>query len=106
MNHLMYADDLVLLCPYSAGLQELLRICTHYGREFDINYNSKKSKVVVVRSREDKKSSFHAFHLADGLLEIYRELKYLGHVFSDDLMDRGGQSTQLPYLSKSTDTPC
>uniref|UniRef100_A0A671UZC4 Reverse transcriptase domain-containing protein n=1 Tax=Sparus aurata TaxID=8175 RepID=A0A671UZC4_SPAAU len=28
INHLMYADDLVILCPYSAGLQQLLRICS------------------------------------------------------------------------------
>lgn len=28
INHLMYADDLIIFSPYSAGLQQLLRICT------------------------------------------------------------------------------
>lgn len=40
VNHLMHADDLVILCPYTAGLQQMLRICTQYGREFDINFHS------------------------------------------------------------------
>ena len=30
INHLMYADDLVLLSPSSTGLRELLRTCEKY----------------------------------------------------------------------------
>ncbi len=87
VNHLMYADDLVVLCPYTAALQQLLRICTQYGRKCDINYDAKKSKVMVVRSKEDRNSVFPTFHLSDGSLEMTEELKYLGHVFSNDLKD-------------------
>ena len=36
INHLMYADDLVIFSPCSAGLQQLLRICTQYGADFDV----------------------------------------------------------------------
>ncbi len=43
----MYADDLVIFCPYSAGLQQLLRICSQYGSDFDIKYNAKKSNIMV-----------------------------------------------------------
>ena len=35
VNHLMYADDLVLLCPYSAGLQQMLKVCSQYGLDYD-----------------------------------------------------------------------
>lgn len=42
INHLMYADDLVIFSPYSAGLQQLLRICSQYGLDFNIKYNAKK----------------------------------------------------------------
>ena len=31
VNHLMYADDLVLLSPSAAGLSILLSICSTYG---------------------------------------------------------------------------
>lgn len=33
VNHLMYADDLVLINPYSAGMQQLLKICSEFGKE-------------------------------------------------------------------------
>ncbi len=42
INHLMYADDLVIMCPYSRGLAGLLKICSKYGIENDISYNSTK----------------------------------------------------------------
>ncbi len=42
INHLMYADDLVIMCPYSRGLARLLMICSKYGIENGIRYNSTK----------------------------------------------------------------
>ena len=56
VNHLMFADDLVVLCPSSAGLQQLLRVCSQYGTDF--KYNAKKSIILIVRSKEDSKLSF------------------------------------------------
>lgn len=57
----MYADDLVVFSPYSAGLQQLLKICSQYGEEFDIKYNAKKSNIIIVRSKEDRKKYFPVF---------------------------------------------
>jgi len=34
INHLMYADDLAIFCPYIAGLQQMLKICSEYGVQF------------------------------------------------------------------------
>ncbi len=31
IDHLMHTDDLVILCPYGAGLQQLLRVYSQYG---------------------------------------------------------------------------
>ena len=42
INHLMYADDLVVLSPYSAVLQQLLRVCSQYAVQHDIKFNSKR----------------------------------------------------------------
>ena len=36
INHLMYADDLVILAPSVAGLSKLLRICESFGESNDI----------------------------------------------------------------------
>ena len=31
INHLMYADDLVILCPSVSGLSELMQVCDSMG---------------------------------------------------------------------------
>ena len=48
INHLMFADDLVIFCPFVKGMSELLKVCEeHYGTNHDIKYNLKKSAVVI-----------------------------------------------------------
>ena len=39
VNHFMYADDLAIVSPSSAGFQQLLNICTEYGVKYDVKYN-------------------------------------------------------------------
>ena len=46
----MYADDLVLISPSSAGLSQLLRECEKFGTRHDVKYNAKKSAVMIYRS--------------------------------------------------------
>ena len=41
INHLMYADDLVILSPSVSRLSELMQVCGLYGLNHDIKYNSK-----------------------------------------------------------------
>ncbi len=55
INNLMYADDIVILSPCSAGLQQFHCICSSYGVQFDIKCNSKKSVVMIVKTKEDLK---------------------------------------------------
>ena len=43
----MYADDLVLISPSSAGLSQLLRECEKFGTRHDLKYNAKKSAVMI-----------------------------------------------------------
>ena len=87
LNHIMYADDLVVFCPSSGGMQPLLKICSNYGREFDIKYNSTKSNMLVVKSRLDTNLSVPEFLLNDTRLEVGCTVKYLGHYIQDDLKD-------------------
>ena len=87
INHLMYTDDLVIFSPYSAGLQQLLSVCSQYGFDFNIKYNAKKSKVMIVRSREDRQSKFPDFYLSEAALSVCSEITYLGHIISNDLTD-------------------
>ena len=43
INHLMYADDLVILDPSVAGISKLLSTCEIFGDSNDIIFNQKKS---------------------------------------------------------------
>ena len=47
INNLMYADDLVILAPSHVGLSMLLSVCSDYGLEHDIKFNSAKSNIMI-----------------------------------------------------------
>ena len=51
INDLMYADDLVIVSPSQSGLSELMQVCGSYGMNHDIKHNSKKSYVLVSKSK-------------------------------------------------------
>ena len=38
LNHLMYADDLFLISPSSAGLEKLLDVCQRFGIAHDSDH--------------------------------------------------------------------
>ena len=42
VNHIAYANDLIVFCPSIKGFQKLLDICDSYGNTHDIKYNQKK----------------------------------------------------------------
>ena len=58
INHLMYADDLVLLCPSAAGLQRLLKICELYSDEHAVLYNPRGVNLYVFHV---SLTDFHCF---------------------------------------------
>ena len=42
VNHLLYADDLVVFAPCISGLKELLKVCDVFADSHDIKYNPNK----------------------------------------------------------------
>jgi hypothetical protein len=50
INHLMYADDLVLLAPSISRLQKLIRECEIYGLSHDVKFNARKSALMFFRT--------------------------------------------------------
>ena len=50
-NHLIYADDTVLLAPSPAALQALLNECVLFARDHDLIFNMKKKQVSVHKNR-------------------------------------------------------
>lgn len=98
INHFMYADDLAILSPSSVGFQQLLNVCSEYGLKYDIKYNAKKSAVLICRTKDDKNLNFPDFHLSGQKLSVCREIKYLGHIITDQLCDDDDMNRQCRSL--------
>ena len=82
INHLMYADDLVILSPSVSGLSELMQVCGLYGLNHDIKYNSKKSAVLIFKSKFMKNVDVPSFKINGETIQEVDNVKYLGHFIS------------------------
>ncbi len=89
VNHIMYADDLVVFSPSSADLLQLLNLCSDYGLEHEhyILYNPDKSVVMICRTKEDKSVHFPVFKLSKKRFTVCTKVKYLGHIFTERMTD-------------------
>ena len=85
INHIMYADDLVLISPSSAGLCQLLRECEKFGISHDVIYNAKKSAVMIFRYATLKGCFIPEFKLKGVTLHVVATYRYLGNYISDEL---------------------
>ena len=73
INHLMYADDLAILSPSSAGFQQLLNICSDYGMKYDVQYNAKKKCCCDMRLKGTKSCVFQISICQDKCWESVRK---------------------------------
>ena len=72
----MFADDIALVSPSRSALQKLIHICESYCKKFCLNFNAKKSKIMVFgRSHHD---SFSPVVIDSVPIECVSEWKYLG----------------------------
>ena len=89
MNHLMYADDLVLIAPSVRALQVLLSYCDSFAKDNDVKYNTKKTVCMFVRPKELKSDFVPCVELSGFKLKCVPTHKYLGfHIATDRRDDR------------------
>ena len=75
----MYADDLILLSPCVAGLQNMLDVCTVYDNDFDIVFNDKKVYFMVVGKRLKRTQASDITVCISGVAILYVDkIKYAG----------------------------
>ena len=87
INHLMYADDLVILSPSLSGLSELMQVCGSYGMNHDIKYNSTKSSVLVCKSKYIIFFNLPSFKINGETIKEVDHVKYLRQFISNTLRD-------------------
>ena len=87
LNHLFYADDAVLLASSPYVLQKLLNICAAYAKEYELEFNIKKTKCLIFAPKFFSKCTFPKFYLNDKELSIATRIKYLGCIIRNDCKD-------------------
>ena len=96
VNHLTYADDLVLLSPCKIGLSRLLKCCDDYAISHDIIYNGSKSCVLICSL--NKTATDPVFSIQNSLIVRKTTAKYLGHIISEDMSDDADVFRQVKCL--------
>ena len=84
VNHLCYADDMVLLSPTPQGLQKMLDICTHYAGNHNILFNTKKSVCMAMLPNLFKHMALPDIFLCGSVLSYVDSYEYLGFHISND----------------------
>ena len=75
LNHLMYADDLVLISPSTYGLENLLEVCENYGIEFDIKFNSNKSAIMFIKPANMLDIQLPVFRINNEVINVETEYR-------------------------------
>ena len=85
VNHMLYADDIVLFAPSAKGLQKLLDLSHTYGCNHDTEFNPLKSSVMYIDSR--KAGYAQSMTIGGKTLNTVTSFSYLGHIICNDLSD-------------------
>ena len=97
VNHLCYADDMVLLSPSPQGLQRLVDICALYADNHDILFNTKKTVCMAIRPNLFKCMTLPAITLCGCVLSYVERYKYLGFYISNALAKTDDLELQNQY---------
>ena len=77
-NAFGYADDIALLSPTKQGLNNLIRICEKYSKDYSINFNSTKSQIVIFSNCTNNNSNDLGIKINGQSINTYNETKHLG----------------------------
>ena len=86
INHLMYADDLVIFSPSSIGLRALITVCEEYAVSHEMVFNHKKSVILICRSKY-MKNVYPVFTLNGKIINESDTVRYLGHILCNSGKD-------------------
>ena len=86
INHLMYADDLVIFSPSSIGLRALIMVCEEYAVSHEMLFNHKKRVILICRSKY-MKNVYPVFTLNGKIVDESDTARYLGHIICNSGKD-------------------
>ena len=86
-NHLVYADDTVLLVSSPKALQNLINICVNFAEKHGLVYNERKTKFMCIKPAALKNIYVPGVELNGKILELGKTEKYLGFIVNDSFND-------------------
>ena len=87
VNHMMYADDLVVFAPSIRGLQTLVNMCENFAETHDVIFNSHMSVSMIFRPKGETSYLYDSVYLNNECIKVVSSTKYLGHYLANDLSD-------------------
>lgn len=87
INHIFYADDLILFGPSAKCLQNLIDKSMHYINKHFLSINTNKTKVMIIKHKKYIEFDEPLFRINNEVLERVNSLKYLGMHINDRLLD-------------------
>ena len=99
VNHLSYADDMVLLAPSKRGLQLLLDLCSSYAFLHNILYNTEKSYCMIYWPKRFLYKFIPEFFLQGEKLDYIDVFKYLGVMLNDKGTDDDEMNFRMRELT-------
>ena len=92
-----YADDIILLCPSITGLENMIRICEVYSDKHFINFNGKKSKLLIFGNSDNDPK----IKVKGELVPVCTKAIYLGNLLStlceNDMINEGIKSFNINF---------
>ena len=89
INHVIYADDVHLVCLNNVLAQAMLDVCWKFGLERDLKWNSTKTKVIRLKSKNPNFATCNSplsFPGQPSLEEVTNE-KWIGYTLNFDMKD-------------------
>ena len=95
INHLYYADDLVLIAPSSNEMQKLVTECESFANKYWLKFNEMKSVLLFFKPVSFKLNPFLTICLNGVPIPIETSCRYLGHIITNNLSDNEDIRRQL-----------
>ena len=95
VNHLYYADDLVLVSPTASGMNELLQVCEQFSEEFGLKFDKQKTVVLYVMPEKLRIKLDTSVMMNDTVIKMESSCRCLGDMVTDGLDDNEDIERQL-----------
>ena len=95
INHLYYADDLVLVSPTASGMNELIQECESFSTEYGLKFNESKTGLLYFKPDNFKINPCTSIKMNGTLINVECSCKYLGHMITSKLSDNDDIKRQI-----------